>query len=143
MSRLFGWSLPPGVTQSMIDGGREGPLDCPVCCDGKEMDGPDCTKEPEVHGVTCKIHGCVFCNDLEIHRVYCHGTFCGGYVNRQNVVMWNEKTFCSQACADMERRIKESECIHGVPKGMGDCAECDSAADGWLWQGVGGAVYGN
>ena len=67
MRSIFGWDLPPGVTQRMIDdaSGHEGPLDCPVCNDGVEMDGPDCEK---CANVTCTKHGCIVCQDLEKQR---------------------------------------------------------------------------
>jgi len=61
---IFGWDLPPGCTQRQINEafGGEGPLDCPVCNDGVEMNGPDCA----VCGyVTCGKHGCVTCQELE------------------------------------------------------------------------------
>lgn len=69
MRSIFGWDLPPGCTQRDIDNafGVEGPLDCPVCLDGVEMSGPDCTVDPK-HGVTCPKHGCVTCGDLEKQR---------------------------------------------------------------------------
>jgi hypothetical protein len=65
---IFGWSLPPGCSLGDIDRamGVEGPLDCPICADGVELDGPECEK----HGVTCPKHGCVVCNDLEKQRMF-------------------------------------------------------------------------
>jgi len=65
----FGWSLPPGCTQRHIDEafGSEGPLDCPVCHDGVELDGPDCGVDP-FHGPVCPKHGCIVCGDLEKQR---------------------------------------------------------------------------
>lgn len=67
---IFGWSLPPGCTQRHIDEafGVEGPLDCPICNDGVELDGPDCPVQPLAHGVTCPKHGCIVCGDLEKQR---------------------------------------------------------------------------
>jgi hypothetical protein len=67
MRSIFGWDLPPGCTERHIDqaAGIEGPLDCPICLDGVEMDGADCAV---CGNVTCAQHGCVFCQDLEKQR---------------------------------------------------------------------------
>ena len=61
---IFGWDLPPGCTQQQIDEalGGEGLLDCPVCNDGVEMNGPDCA---DCRYVTCGKHGCVTRQELE------------------------------------------------------------------------------
>lgn len=98
MSRLFGWDLPPGCSQSDIDraAGVEGPMDCPVCVDGKELDGDEC---PKCGNVTCPTHGCVVCQDLEKQRVYCAGPFCGDYLRAGKPVLEHEgRKFCSERC---------------------------------------------
>lgn len=52
MRSVFGWSLPPGVTQSMIDGGIEGP--CQIC--GLNIDDCICPECPQ-----CSAQGDPFC----------------------------------------------------------------------------------
>ena len=98
MSRLFGWSLPPGCSMRDIDQayGVEGPLDCPVCVDGVELAGVDC---PKCGNVTCAKHGCVVCLDLEKQRKYCSG-MCGDYIHADMPKIEDEqkRVFCSEQC---------------------------------------------
>ena len=62
---IFGWDLPPGCSMRDIEDAQgEGLLDCPVCADGVEMEGPDCSVD-DAHGPTCPKHGCVACQGLE------------------------------------------------------------------------------
>ena len=98
-NHIFGWDLPPGCSMRDIENalGVEEPLDCPVCVDGVELDGPDCTVDAN-HGPTCPKHGCVTCGNLEKQRVYCG--FCGDYLRVENpVVERNGAKFCSETCA--------------------------------------------
>ncbi len=76
----------------------EGPLDCPVCVDGIELEGNECE---DCHGPVCPKHGCPRCSDMEKARVYCSGPYCGNYL-RAGVtpVMYGGRTFCSEACKD-------------------------------------------
>ena len=102
MSGIFGWSLPPGCSSADIDRafGEEGPLDCPVCVDGVDLQGPDCSKDPLNHGVTCPTHGCLVCGDLEKKRIWCASPLCSDYIRAGVVpVTRNGKTYCSEPCS--------------------------------------------
>jgi hypothetical protein len=96
---IFGWDLPPGCSMRDIENamGSEGPMDCPVCTDGVELDGPDCTVDPN-HGVTCPKHGCISCQNLESKREYC--ATCGNYLMSTHPVFTDDagKKFCSEQC---------------------------------------------
>ncbi len=124
---IFGWDLPPGCSMRDIERQFEdAPLDCPVCADGKELDGPECeVKLPcgtckgtgtingdecqhclgaktlhSYHGVTCKIHGCIVCNNLNPKREYCQGPYCDcNYIRKdQPSFEYDNKKFCSEYC---------------------------------------------
>jgi hypothetical protein len=92
--RPFGWDLPPGVTHKMIDDqfGAEGPLDCPICADGNELD-TDADLDP-----FCPTHGKITAA-LEAQRVYCAGPSCGNYIRGGVTPIEHDgKKFCSDAC---------------------------------------------
>ena len=104
MRSIFGWDLPPGVTHRMIDDafGHEDPLDCPVCSDGAEMDGPDCEK---CANVTCTKHGCIVCQDLEKQRPIPPG-YAEGFAAEAKWVEEQEKFWAEEGAAQEEARKK-------------------------------------
>ena len=104
MRSIFGWDLPPGVTQRMIDDafGHEGPLDCPVCNDGEELDGPDCEK---CANVTCIKHGCIVCQDLEKQRAMPPG-YAEALAAEAKWAEEQEKFWAEEAAAQEEARKK-------------------------------------
>lgn len=103
MKSIFGWSLPPGVSQRMIDeqAGVDGPYDCPICADGVELEAscPVCKQD-----MVCSKHGCVECQKLESKRKYCQGPFCGDYIRAGiTPVERDGKIYCSEVCSESEK----------------------------------------
>jgi len=107
---IFGWDLPPGCSHRDIDlaFGEEGPMDCPICVNGVELNGEDC---PVCSNIMCSLHGCVVCNNLEKQRKYC-AAICGDYIHSAGAVTVKGREYCSQYCADSSKN-EEGSCYEG------------------------------